>query len=135
MASAVPPPRQLAPTMGLAAVLAGVMIRTGNFINTGERVVSGLVRRFDLCDYVSDNVGSFRGKTPPWNGVFISLGEHKVYVGVEISGIYPHQVVVAGEPPLSAASRPCGAHPMSSVEVTVAVGVQAGVEGAGSTRD
>src|SRR3954468_20574377 len=135
MASAVPPPRQLAPTVGPTAVLAGVMIRTGNFINTGERVVSGLVRRFGLCDYVSNNAGSFRGKTPPCNGVFISLGGHRVYVGVDISGIYPHQVVVAGEPPLSAASHPRGAHPVDSVKVMVAVGVQAGVAATGSTRD
>src|SRR3954464_1305266 len=64
MASAVSPPRQLAPTVGPAAVLDGVMIRTGNFINTGDRIVSGLVRRLDLCDYVSDNAGSFKGKKP-----------------------------------------------------------------------
>src|SRR3954468_4914282 len=101
MASAVPPPRQLAPTVGPAAVLAGVMIRTGNFINTGERVVSGLVRRLDLCDYVSDNAGSFRGKTPPRNGVFISLGMHQVYVGVDISDIYPHQIVLQERHPLA----------------------------------
>src|SRR3954466_7882871 len=111
MASAVPPPRQLAPTMGPAVVLAGVMIRTGNFINTGERVVSGLVQRFGLCDYVSDNAGSFKGKVPSRNGVFISLGEHKVYVGVDITGIYPHQVVIAGEPPLNAASHPSRVRP------------------------
>ena len=123
MASAVPPPRQLAPTVGPAAVLAGVKIQTGNFIHTGERVVSGLVQRFDLCDYVSDNAGSFRGKTPPRNGVFINLGMHQIYVGVDTSSVYPHQVVVAGEPPLSAVSRPCEAHPVSSVEVMVAAGV------------
>src|SRR3954467_12255392 len=104
MASAVSPPRQLVPTVGPAAVLAGVMIQTGNFINTGERVVSGLVRRFDLCDDVSDNAGSFRGKAPPRNGVFINLGMHQIYAGVDTSGIYPHQVIIAGEPPLSAAN-------------------------------
>src|SRR3954463_5090238 len=116
MASAVPPPRQLAPTVGQAAVLAGVVIRTGNFINTGERVVSGLVQRFGLCDYVSDNAGSFRGETPPRNGVFIDLGGHKVYVGIDVTGVYPHQVVVAGEPPLNAASRPSRARPAGNVE-------------------
>src|SRR3954471_24921370 len=109
MASAVPPPRQLAPTMGPAPVLAGVKIRTGNFIHTGERVVSGLVQRFDLWDYVRDNAGSFRRKAPPRNGVFIKLGTHKVYVGVDNSCIYPHQVVDAGETPLSAANGPRGA--------------------------
>src|SRR3954467_5350172 len=111
MATDVPPPRQLAPTVGSAAVLAGVMIRTGNFIDTGERIVSGLVRRLDLCDYVSDNAGSFKGKTPPRNGVFVNLGMHQIYVDIDISGVYPHQVVIAGEPPLNAASSPRGARP------------------------
>src|SRR4051812_32502604 len=135
MTSAVPPPRQLAPTVGPAAVLAGVVIRTGNFINTGERVVSGLVQRFGLCDYVRDNAGSFRGKTPPRNGIFIGLGEHRVYIGVDITDIYPHQVVVAGEPPRSAASCPPGEHLAGSVEVMVAAGTQAGAALAGSSRE
>src|SRR4051812_46231543 len=135
MASAVPPPRQLAPTVGPAAVLAGVVIRTGNFLNTGERVVSGLVQRLGLCDDVRDNAGSFRGKTPPRNGVFIGLGEHRVYVGVDVTGIYPHQVVVAGEPPRGAASRPSGEHHAGSVEVMVAAGAQVGAAVAGSSRE
>src|SRR3954471_22032720 len=127
MASAVPPPRQLAPTMGPAAVLVGVKIRTGNFIHTGERVVSGLVQRFDLCDYVSDNAGSFRRKTPPRNGIFINLGTHQIYVGVDTSCVYPHRVIVAGDPPINAANGSCGERPVSSVEVMVAAGVQAAV--------
>src|SRR4051812_19145072 len=106
MASVVPPPRQSAPTVGPAAVLAGVKIRTGNFILTGERVVSGLIQRFNLCDYVSDNAGSFRRKAPPRNDVFINLGTHQIYVGIDTSCIYPHQVIVAGEPP-SALQRVC----------------------------
>src|SRR4051812_50089524 len=100
MASAVPPPRQLAPTMGLAAVLAGVKIRTRNFINTGERVVSGLVQRFDIWDYVSDDAGSFGARPPLRNGVFINLGAHKIYVGVDTSYVYPRQVFLAGDPSL-----------------------------------
>src|SRR3954466_12292871 len=135
MASAVPPPRQLVPTVGPAAVLAGVVIRTGNFVNTGERVVSGLVQRLGLCDYVRDNAGSFRGKTPPRNGIFIGLGEHRVYIGVDVTGVYPHQVVVAGEPPRSTASRPSGEHHAGSVEVMVAAGAQAGAAVAGSSKE
>src|SRR3954471_18721162 len=135
MASAVPPPRQLAPTVGQAAVLAGVVIRTGNFINTGERVVSGLVQRFGLCDYVRDNAGSFRGKIPPRNGIFIGLGELRVYVGVDITDVYPHQVVVAGEPPRSAASCPSGEHLAGSVGAMVAAGTQGGTALAGSSRE
>src|SRR3954471_7871396 len=119
MASAVPPPRQLAPTVGPAAVLAGVKIRTRNFIHTDERVVSGLVQRFDLWDYVSDNAGSFRRKAPPRNGVFINLGAHKVYVAVDTSCVYPHRFVEAGEPPLRAANGPHGARPIGSFEVMV----------------
>src|SRR3954466_5416986 len=100
MAFAVPPPRKLAPTVGPAVVLAGVKILTGNFVHTGERVVSGLVQRFDIWDYVSDNAGSFRRKAPPRNGIFINLGAHKVYVGVDTSYVYLHRVIKAGEPPL-----------------------------------
>src|SRR3954470_16630717 len=125
MASAVSPPRQLAPTLGPVAVLAGVKIRTGNFIHTGERVVSGLVQRFDLWDYVSDNAGSFRRKAPPRNGVFINLGMHMVYVGIDTSCIYLHRVIDAGEPPLRAANGPCGVRPIGSIEVMVAATVQA----------
>ena len=125
----------MAPTVGPAAVLARVMIRTGNFINTGERIVSGLVRRLDLCDYVSDNAGSFKGRAPPRNGVFINLGMHQIYVSVDVSGVYPQQVVVAGEPPLSAVNSPHGVRPVSSVEVMVAAGVQAGTAGGGSSKD
>src|SRR3954469_8706965 len=135
MASAVPPPRQLAPTVGPAAVLAGVVIRMGNFINTGERVVSGLVQRFGLCDYVRDNAGSFRGKTPPRNGFFIGLGKHRVYVGVDITDVYPYQVVVAEEPPRSVASSPSEEQRAGSVEVMVAAGTQAGAALAGSSRE
>src|SRR3954471_2499768 len=109
MASAVPPPRQLAPIVGPAAVLAGFKIQTGNFILTGERVVSGLVQRFDLWDYVSDNAGSFRRKAPPRNGVFIDLGAHRVYISVDTCCVYPRRVIEAGEPPLSATNGPRGA--------------------------
>src|SRR4051812_26748789 len=117
MASAVPPPRQLAPTVGPTAVLAGVKIRTGNFIHTGERVVSGLVQRFDIWDYISDHAGSFRRKAPSCNGIFINLGAHKVYVSVDTSCVYPHRVIEAGEPPLCATSGQRGVRPAGSVEV------------------
>src|SRR3954463_1471485 len=58
-ASAVTPPRQLATTVGHGAALAGVFIRTGNLIGTGERVVSGLVQRLGALRFVSDNAGCF----------------------------------------------------------------------------
>ena len=92
----------MAPTVGLAA-LAGVKIRTGNFIGTGERIISGLVQRFGALDYVSDNVGCFGTRPLPRNDVFVKLGAHKVYVAVDVSCVHPRHVVDAGEPPLTVA--------------------------------
>ena len=87
MASAVPPPQQSAPTVGPTAVLAGVMIRTGNFIKTGERVVSGLVQRSGLCDYVSDNAGSLRRAGGVlWNLAVVRRGTRKGGCRVTILG-------------------------------------------------
>src|SRR4051812_18599077 len=122
------------PTVGPAAVLAGVKIQMGNFNHTGERVVFGLVQRFDLCDYVSDNAGSFRRKAPPRNSVFINLGTHQIYVGIDTSCVYTHRVIDAGEPPLSAANGPRGARPVDSVEVMVAAGAQTAAAGTGSSK-
>ena len=90
----------MAPTVGLAA-LAGVKIRTGNFIGTGERIVSGLVQRFGALDYDSDNAGCFGTRPLPRNGVFVKLGVHKVYVAVDVSCIHPRRVVKAGNHPLA----------------------------------
>src|SRR4051812_30267460 len=82
VASAVTPPRQLAPTVGKAAALAGVFIRTGNLISTGERVVSGLVQRFGALRFVSDNAGCFGNWPLPSGGRFIAFGDHDVYIGI-----------------------------------------------------
>ena len=57
MASVCAPPRQLAPTVESAAALAGVFIRTGALIASGERVLCGLVHRFGSLNVVSDNAG------------------------------------------------------------------------------
>src|SRR3954466_12791716 len=111
-------------------MLAGVMIRTGNFIHTGKCVVSGLVQRFDLCDYVSDNAGSFRRKAPPRNSVFINLGAHKIYVGVDTSCVYPCRVFLTGDPPLSAANGQHGTRPAGSVEVMMTAPAPAAGAGA-----
>ena len=96
----------MAPTVGRAA-LAGVKIRTGNFIATSERVVSGLVQRFGALDFVSDIAGCFSTRPLPRNGLFVKLGAHKVYVAVDVSCVHPCYVVDAGEPPLTVAR---GAH-------------------------
>ena len=74
MASVRAPPRQLAPTVGPAAALAGVFIRTGSFIASGERVLCGLVHRFDSLNVVSDNAGCFGSRPLPRNGCLIEVG-------------------------------------------------------------
>src|SRR4051812_9673829 len=135
MASAVPPPRHLALTVGPAAVLDGVKVRTGNYIDTGERVVSGLVQRFDIWDYVSDNAGNFRRKAPPRNGIFINLCAHKVYVGIDTSCVYPHRVIEAGETPLCATNGPRGVRLVGSVEVMMTAPTPAAGARAGPSRD
>ncbi|KAM0839317.1 hypothetical protein ACQ4PT_060393 [Festuca glaucescens] len=105
MASVCSPRRQLAPTVGPAAALAGVFIRTGSLIATGERVVSGLVQRLSALDYVSDNAGDFSTGAFPRNGVFINFGVHRVYVGTVPANRYPDVVHVAADPPAILAAR------------------------------
>src|SRR3954466_1333506 len=100
MASAMTPPRQLVPTVGLKQVLDGVFIRMGNIIaKTGERVYSGLIQRFGALNFVSDNAGCFRTKPFPRGGRFITFSEHQVYVAVRVESAYPECVVLAPYPP------------------------------------
>src|SRR3954466_12626072 len=122
VASAVTPPRQLAPTVGQAAALAGVFIRTGNLIGTGERVVSGLVQRLGALRFVSDNVGCFGNRLFPSNGQFLTFGGLEVYVGLVPVRRYHDSVQVAEDPPLilEARKRPA-AHSAHHAEVMVTV--------------
>ena len=118
MASAVTPPRQLAPTVGPAAALAGVYIRTGNLLVSGERVVSGLVQRLGHLRFVSDNARCFGSKPLPANGRFIEFGAHEVFVGTSSVHCYPERVVVAADPPALCAVRgKRTTRPAGSVEV------------------
>ena len=73
MASAVTPPRKLAPTVGQTEALAVVHIRTGSTVRSGIRVLSGLVVRLGEMDFVSDNAGCFRNKPFPANGCLIDF--------------------------------------------------------------
>ena len=82
MASAVLPPRQLAPTVGPAAALAGVFIRTGNFLRSGERVLSGLMQRFGSLHFVHDNAGCFSQGPNPLNGNLVTFGDFKIYIAI-----------------------------------------------------
>src|SRR4051812_7937479 len=75
MASAVTPPRQLAPTVGPVAALAGVKIRTGiKMISSGERAISGLVQRYGRLCFVADNAASFGHEPFSFNGGIVQFG-------------------------------------------------------------
>ena len=66
----------MAPNVGPEAALAGVFIRTGNVIASGECVVSGLVQRLGSLSIVSNNAGCFGSRPLPVGGSFIDFGEH-----------------------------------------------------------
>ena len=129
MASVCSPRRQLAPTVGQAAALAGVFIRTGSLIATGERVVSGLVQRLGALDYVSDNASDFSTGAFPRNDVFINFGIHRVYVGTVPANRYPDVVHVAADPPAVLAARGrCTARPASCEVMMTGMGAEASKE-------
>ena len=115
MASAVIPPRQLAPTVGPAVMLAGIHIRTGNYLSNGERVVTGLMQRFGNLSFFADNAGCLAGGPLPLNGCVILFGDIEVYVATTRHRPYPDIVHVAADPPahLAARGRHAG-HPTSS---------------------
>ena len=99
VASAVTPPRQLAPTVGPAAALAGVYIRTGSIISSGERVVCGLAQQFGSLCFVDDNAGCFGSNPLPASGRIICFGAHQVFVATELPRVYPAMVRLAEDPP------------------------------------
>ena len=118
MASAVTPPRQLAPTVGLTEALAGVHIQTGSPVHFDIRVLSGLVVRLGEMAFVSDNAGCFRNKPFPVKGCLIDFGGFTTYVATEVICSYPDVVLEAEDPPmLSAAQGPCAGRSPSSVAV------------------
>ena len=91
--------------MGPAAALAGVFIRTGSFIASGERVLSGLVHRFGTLNVVVDNAGCFGSRPLPRNGCLIEFGSLTVYVATEFPCRFPERVQVAADPPAVCAAR------------------------------
>ncbi|KAK1613717.1 hypothetical protein QYE76_019234 [Lolium multiflorum] len=109
MAYAVTIPRHLAPTVGPSASSAGVFIRTGLTITTGERVASGLIWRFGSLNCVSDNAGCFADRPFPAGGSVISFGGFDVYVATVAPPRYPRQVLrCASPPPRAGSSAPAG---------------------------
>ncbi|KAK1616080.1 hypothetical protein QYE76_021597 [Lolium multiflorum] len=103
MAYAVTIPRHLAPTVGPSASSAGVFIRTGLTITTGERVASGLIWRFGSLNCISDN-GCFADRPFPAGGSVISFGGFDVYVATVAPPRYPRQVLRCASPPPRAGS-------------------------------
>ena len=98
--------------------LAGVFIRTGSVIASGERVVCGLVHRFGSLNVISDNAGCFGDRPLPRNGCLIEFGGLTVYVATEIVCRYPERVQVPADPPAVCAARGRRtARPASCVEV------------------
>lgn len=134
MASVMTTRRQLAPTVGQVAALAGVTFRTGNCTNSGERVLSGLVANFGSCSAVIDNAGCFGSRPLPNNGCLIRFGALDVYVATEIPWDFPEHVVVADDTPAICAARGRRiARPVSCAEVMVIItGTDAGKEAAAS---
>ena len=62
--------------------LAGVFIRTGNFLRSGERVLSGMMQRFNSLHFVHHNAGCFSQGPNPRNGNLITLNDFEVYVAI-----------------------------------------------------
>ncbi len=106
MASVCSPRRQLAPTVGPAAALAGVHIRAGLLTISGERIVTALVERVLDMDFLNDNAGCFaNGGKFPKNGRIIEFGSHRVYLGTVPERQYLSPVLVASDPPRSSAAH------------------------------
>jgi hypothetical protein len=137
MASAVTQPRQLAPTVGQAAVLAGVFIQTGSVVaSSGKHVVSGLVQRLGSLSFISDNAGYFGNRTFPRDGSFINFGDHQVYVTVSFARVYPEKVHMAADPPAIRAARDRHTNgPASCVEVMMTAPGAAAGKGVASEVD
>ena len=136
-ASAVTPPRQLAPTVGPAATLAGVFIRTGNLLPSGERVFSGLVQRFGNLQFFADNAGciSSSGGSLPLNGCVIVFGDLELDVATTRHRAYPDVMHVAADPSAHLAARGRRNDRPASREVMCNAPVIAGTGGAGGDEE
>ena len=75
---------------------AGDLLRTGPFINSTERVVSGLVHRFGWLDFVSDNTGAFAGSSFVPGGCVVPIGNVLVYMATIVPDEYPLEVLSDG---------------------------------------
>ena len=140
MASVCSPRRQLAPTVGPAAALAGVHIRAGLLTVGGERVVTTLVNRIRDMRFINDNTGCFaNGGKFPKNGRIIEFGSHRVYLGTIRERQYLSPVLAAPDPSRPSAARGSRSdRAAGSVQVMMVhaggTGKEAAVEAAGQTK-
>ncbi|KAK1666210.1 hypothetical protein QYE76_054369 [Lolium multiflorum] len=127
---------QLAPIVGQEAALAGVHIRAGLHTIAGERVFTALVDHVLGMDFINDNTSCFaNGGKFPKNGSVIEFGSFRVYYGTVPVRQYLSPVLVAPDPPRSAARN---SHANGSIEVLVVgvadAGKEVAAEGAGQTK-
>ncbi|KAK1669459.1 hypothetical protein QYE76_057618 [Lolium multiflorum] len=92
-------PRHLAPTVGPSASAAGVSIRTGLTITTGERVASGLVWRFGSLGCVANALLADR---PFLRRQHHQLRRRRLYVAT-VAPPLPREIVAAQALPLEPA--------------------------------
>ena len=87
----------MAPTVGLEEKMAaGALSRTGPFIDSPARVVSGLVQRFDRLDFVSDTTGALGGLLAAPSGCVVPFGDVLIFMAVvpgKSSDGYPDEVL------------------------------------------
>ena len=74
----------------------GDLLRTGPFVNSTERVVSGLVHRFGRLDFVSDNTGAFAGSSFVPGGCVVPIGNVLIYMATIVPDEYPLEVLSDG---------------------------------------
>ena len=74
-------------------MVAGDLLWTGPFIDSTERVVSGLVHRFGPLDFVSDNTGVFADSSFVEGGCVVPIGGLLIYMATVVPDEYPGEVL------------------------------------------
>ena len=99
MASAVIPPRQLAPTVGLLAASAGVKFWTRPFTSSGERIVHGLVRAPRTADPAGSSAAPGADVACPAGCSIVPFGSLRVFVAL-VPDVFPGVVRVFTDSPV-----------------------------------
>ena len=137
MASAVTYRRQLAPTVGPAEALSGVLIRTGPFSSSSTRATAGLVLRVGaLVFVVMGDAWRFGAGALLPRGTIVPTGNHRVFV-TSVADMYPREVRAPSgtsdpSPPSCSSSAPDGLAPRICAGAVV-VGVSSDHYSSGGT--